>query len=177
VADNTVWSHWQVASRSSEVIFTKNCTLLYLYLLQRCIMQQRCSSLSLSLSVCSFVCSSVLAATGAPHVSYTVGNFPHIIYSCGGGLLINVPHLVSYNEVCASSCLDACHSKYHHHILTSRDFPFWVTYKPSCSAWPSDLELWPSGLKTGLWFRMQRLHNLNFLRLLVLKVHAILRLS
>ena len=32
VADNTVWSHWQVASRSSEVNFTKNCTLLYLYL-------------------------------------------------------------------------------------------------------------------------------------------------
>ena len=24
VADNTVWSHWQVASRSSEVNFTKN---------------------------------------------------------------------------------------------------------------------------------------------------------
>jgi len=29
---NTVWSHWQVASRSSEVNFTKNYTLLYLYL-------------------------------------------------------------------------------------------------------------------------------------------------
>ena len=34
VADNTVWSHWQVASRSSEVNFTKNYTLLYLYLLK-----------------------------------------------------------------------------------------------------------------------------------------------
>jgi len=31
VADNTVWSHWQVASRSSEVNFTKNYTLLYLW--------------------------------------------------------------------------------------------------------------------------------------------------
>ena len=31
VADNTVWSHWQVASRSSEVNFTKNYTLLYLF--------------------------------------------------------------------------------------------------------------------------------------------------
>ena len=31
VADNTVWSHWQVASRSSEVNFTKNYTLFYLY--------------------------------------------------------------------------------------------------------------------------------------------------
>ena len=30
VADNTVWSHLQVASRSSEVNFTKNYTLLYL---------------------------------------------------------------------------------------------------------------------------------------------------
>jgi len=29
VADNTVWSHWQVASRSSEVNFTKNYTLLF----------------------------------------------------------------------------------------------------------------------------------------------------
>ena len=34
MADNTVWSHWQVASRSSEVNFTKNYTLLYLYLLR-----------------------------------------------------------------------------------------------------------------------------------------------
>ena len=32
VADNTVWSHWQVASRSSEMNFTKNYTLLYLYM-------------------------------------------------------------------------------------------------------------------------------------------------
>jgi len=32
VADNTVWSHWQVASRSSEVNFTKKYTLLYLFL-------------------------------------------------------------------------------------------------------------------------------------------------
>jgi len=32
MTDNTVWSHWQVASRSSEVNFTKNYTLLYLYL-------------------------------------------------------------------------------------------------------------------------------------------------
>jgi len=31
VADNTVWSHWQVVSRSSEVNFTKNYTLLYHY--------------------------------------------------------------------------------------------------------------------------------------------------
>jgi len=31
VADNTVWSHWQVASRSSEVNFTKNYMLLYLF--------------------------------------------------------------------------------------------------------------------------------------------------
>ena len=31
VADNTVWSHWQVASRSSEVNFTKNYTLLFWY--------------------------------------------------------------------------------------------------------------------------------------------------
>ena len=31
VADNTVWSHWQVASHSSEVNFTKNYTLLYLF--------------------------------------------------------------------------------------------------------------------------------------------------
>jgi len=30
VADNTVWSHWQMASRNSEVNFTKNYTLLYL---------------------------------------------------------------------------------------------------------------------------------------------------
>ena len=30
--DNTVWSHWQVASRSSEVNFTKNYALLYLYI-------------------------------------------------------------------------------------------------------------------------------------------------
>ena len=29
VADNTVWSHWQVASRSSEVNFTNNYTLLF----------------------------------------------------------------------------------------------------------------------------------------------------
>ena len=29
VADNTVWSYWQVTSRSSEVNFTKNYTLLY----------------------------------------------------------------------------------------------------------------------------------------------------
>jgi len=29
VADNTVWSHWQVTFRSSEVNFTKNYTLLY----------------------------------------------------------------------------------------------------------------------------------------------------
>ena len=33
VADNTVWSHWQVASRSSDVNFTKNYTLLYLFYL------------------------------------------------------------------------------------------------------------------------------------------------
>jgi len=31
VADNTVWSHWQVASRSSGVNFTKNYTLLTLF--------------------------------------------------------------------------------------------------------------------------------------------------
>ena len=31
VTDNTVWSHWQVVSRSSEVNFTKNYTLLYLF--------------------------------------------------------------------------------------------------------------------------------------------------
>jgi len=36
VADNTVWSHWQVASRSSEVNFTKNYTLLYLFYLYTC---------------------------------------------------------------------------------------------------------------------------------------------
>ena len=30
VAGNTVWSYWQVTSRSSEVNFTKNYTLLYL---------------------------------------------------------------------------------------------------------------------------------------------------
>jgi len=32
VADNTVWSHWQVASRSSEVNFAKNYTLLFTFL-------------------------------------------------------------------------------------------------------------------------------------------------
>jgi len=32
VSDNTVWSHWQVAFRSSEVNFTKNYTLLYHFL-------------------------------------------------------------------------------------------------------------------------------------------------
>jgi len=31
VAGNTVWSHWQVASRSFEVNFTKNYMLLFLY--------------------------------------------------------------------------------------------------------------------------------------------------
>jgi len=35
VADNTVWSHWQVASRSSEVNFTKNYTLLFVMLICR----------------------------------------------------------------------------------------------------------------------------------------------
>jgi len=29
--DNTVWSHWQVASRSSEVNLTKNFSLLYFF--------------------------------------------------------------------------------------------------------------------------------------------------
>ena len=32
VTDNTVWSHWQVASHSSELNFTKNYMLLYLFL-------------------------------------------------------------------------------------------------------------------------------------------------
>jgi len=37
VADNTVRSHWQVASRSSEVNFTKNCMLLYLFFYLLCV--------------------------------------------------------------------------------------------------------------------------------------------
>jgi len=35
VADNTVWSHWQLASHSFEVNFTKNYTLLYLSFVPR----------------------------------------------------------------------------------------------------------------------------------------------
>jgi len=44
VADNTVWSHWQVASRSSEVNFTKNYTLLFCHANLPLTRLQRCSS-------------------------------------------------------------------------------------------------------------------------------------
>ena len=46
VADNTVWSHWQVASHSSEVNVTKNYTLIFFFLI---------FILALSLSSCIFI--------------------------------------------------------------------------------------------------------------------------